>query len=229
LKKFITLNTNSKITTVGLDLAKNSFSLHAFDEAGNTVLAKDLKRGQVLSFFEKLEPCRVGLEACASAHCWARELIKLGHDVKLIPAQRVKAFLPRMKNDAQDAKAIARALRDPEMRFVSVKNVEQQALLMLLKARDLLMGQRTSLINAVRGHFGEIGIVFPQGAHEEKVLVQLVLQDDQQMRLSQLMRDALKALVASLSNLEGEIKVLNGAIAKQHKSNEQSHHLKVAS
>jgi transposase len=92
MTKIITIITNSKIATVGLDLAKNSFSLHAFDEAGNTVLAKDLKRGQVLSFFEKLEPCRVGLEACASAHHWARELIKLGHDVKLIPAQRVKPF-----------------------------------------------------------------------------------------------------------------------------------------
>lgn len=107
MRKSITHTTNNKIATVGLDLAKSSFSVHAFDEVGTTVLAKDLKRGQVRSFFEKLEPCRVGLEACASAHHWARELIKLGHDVKLIPAQRVKAFLPRMKNNAQDAKAIA--------------------------------------------------------------------------------------------------------------------------
>ena len=225
MTKIITKNVMSKITTVGLDLAKNSFSLHAFDEAGNTVLTKDLKRGQIHSFFEKLEPCRVGLEACASAHHWARELIKLGHDVKLIPAQRVKAFLPRMKNDAQDAKAIARALRDPEMRFVSVKSVEQQASLMLFKARDLLMGQRTALINAIRGHFGEIGIVVPQGAHEIKVLVCMVLQGDEQMRLPQLMRQALKALVSSLNNLEDEIKVLNGAIAKQHKASEKSQNL----
>jgi hypothetical protein len=187
------------------------------------VLAKDLKRGQVPSFFEKLEQRRVGPEACASAHHWARELVELGHDVKLISAQRVKAFLPRMKNDAQDAKAIARALRDPEMRFVSVKSVEKQVFLMLFKARDLLMGQRTGLINAIRGHFGEIGIVVPQGAHEIKALVQMVLQDDQQMRLPELMRHALQALVTSLSNLETEIKVLNVAIAKQHKASEQSH------
>jgi transposase len=225
MTKIITQNTNSKIATVGLDLAKNSFSLHGFDEAGNTVLTKDLKRSQVLSFFEKLESCKVGLEACASAHHWARELGKLGHDVRLIPAQRVKAFLPRMKNDAQDAKAIARALRDPEMRFVSVKSVEQQASLMLFKARDLLMGQRTQLINALRGHFGEIGIVVPQGAHEVKGLVRLVLQGDEQLRLPHLMQSALKALVTALGNLEDEIKVLNAAIAKQHKSNEQSQNL----
>ena len=225
MTKIITKTVMSKIATVGLDLAKNSFSLHGFDDAGHTVLAKDLKRSQVLSFFEKLEPCRVGLEACASAHYWARELIKLGHDARLIPAQRVKAFLPRMKNDAQDAKAIARALRDPEMRFVGVKSVEQQASLMLFKARDLLMGQRTALINALRGHFGEIGIVVPQGAHEVKVLVEMVLQDDQQMRLPQMMRSALKALVSSLRNLEDEIKVLNTAIARQHKTNGKSQNL----
>jgi transposase len=225
MTKIITQNSNSKIVSVGLDLAKNSFSLHGFDEAGNTVVTKDLRRGQVLSFFEKLETCRVGLEACASAHYWARELMKLGHDAKLIPAQRVKAFLPRMKNDAQDAKAIARALRDPEMRFVSVKSVEQQASLMLFKARDLLTGQRTALINALRGHFAEIGIVVPKGAHEAKVLVDRVMQDDQQMRLPQMMRDALKALVASLLGVEDEIKVLNGAIAKHHKTNEQSQNL----
>ena len=225
MTKIITKPVMSKIATVGLDLAKTSFSVHGFDEAGNTVLVKELKRGQVLSFFEKLEPCRVGLEACASAHYWARELIKLGHDVKLIPAQRVKAFLPRMKNDAQDAKAIARAVRDPEMRFVGVKSVEQQASLMLFKARDLLIGQRTALINALRGHFGEIGIVAPKGAHEVRALVQLVLRDDEAMRLPHLMHHALKALVASLGNLEDEIKVLNVAIAKQHKASEKSQNL----
>ena len=217
--------TKTTIHTIGLDIAKNSFSVHGFDVEGHTILTKDLKRAQVLLWFAKLPPCLVGLEACASAHHWARELAKLGHDVKLIPAQRVKAFLPRMKNDAQDAKAIARALRDPEMRFVSVKSVEQQASLMLFKARDLLMGQRTGLINAIRGHFAEIGIIVPKGAHEAKALVQMVLQDDEQLRMPHLMRSALKALVSSLSNLENEIKVLNTAIAKQHKACEQSQNL----
>jgi transposase len=133
-------STMSMITTIGLDIAKNSFAVHGFDVEGVTVLAKALKRAQIAGFFAKLAPCRVGLEACASAHYWAREITKLGHDVRLIPAQRVKAFLPRQKNDAADAKAIGRAVRDPEMRFVAVKTVEQQAALMLFKSRDLLIG-----------------------------------------------------------------------------------------
>jgi transposase len=217
--------TETAIHTIGLDIAKNSFSLHGFDEAGNTALARDLKRGQVLSFFVKLKPCRVGLEACASAHHWARELIKFGHDVRLIPAQRVKAFLPRMKNDAQDAKAIARARRDPEMRFVGVKSVAQQASLMLFKARDLLIAQRTQVINALRGHFAEIGIVVPQGAHEVKVLIDMVIEDNHEQRLPEAMRVALKALVATLANVEEEIKVLNTSISAQHKASAQSQRL----
>jgi transposase len=219
------MNTITTIRTIGLDIAKNSFSIHGYDEAGVSVLAKDLKRGQVLAFFGKLNPSLVGLEACASVHFWARELGKLGHDVKLIPAQRVKAFLPRMKNDAQDAKAIARAVRDPEMRFVGVKSVEQQASLMLFKVRDLLIGQRTQLINALRGHFGEIGIVAPKGAHEVKGLVEMVMREDVEQNLPHLMRHALRALVSSLGNLEDEIKVLNVTIAKQHKASEQSQNL----
>ena len=217
--------TQPAIHTIGLDIAKNSFALHGFDAGGHTVLVKELKRGQVLAFFAKLEACRVGLEACASAHYWGRELMKLGHDVKLIPAQRVKAFLPRQKNDAADAKAIARAARDPEMRFVEVKSVEQQASLMLFKSRDLLMGQRTQLLNALRGHFGEIGIVVPKGAHEVKALVDLVMGQEEEHTLADAMCQALKALVATLAALEDEIKVLNTAILKQHKASEVSQRL----
>jgi transposase len=211
--------TEIAIHTIGLDIAKNSFSVHGFDVDGHTVLTKDLKRGQVLTFFDKLPAARVGLEACASAHYWARELVMRGHDVKLIPAQRVKAFLPRMKNDAADAKAIARAVGDPEMRYVGVKTVEQQSLLMLFKARDLLTAQRTALINALRGHFGEIGIVVAKGAHEVKHLVARVQHDDQ---LPPLMQAALQPLVASLLGLEDEIKTLNVAILKQHRASELS-------
>lgn len=214
--------TEAIIHTIGLDIAKNSFSVHGFDAAGNTVLTKELKRGQVLAWFCKQPPCLVGLEACASAHYWAREIGKLGHEVKLIPAQRVKAFLPRMKNDAADAKAIARAVRDPEMRFVGVKTQEQQALLMLFKARDLLIAQRTQLINALRGHFGEIGSVVAKGAHEAKLLMQLVMRGDS---LPAVMRQALRPLVASLLGVEEEIKVLNTVILKQHKASELSQRL----
>jgi transposase len=211
--------TGTSIRTIGLDIAKNSFSVHGFDGGGNTVLEKAMKRGQVLAWFAKLPACLVGLEACASAHHWARELTRLGHDVKLIPAQRVKAFLPRMKNDAADAKAIARALRDPEMRFVGVKTVGQQSLLMLFKARDLLTGQRTALINALRGHFGEIGIVIPKGAHEVKALIKRVMSDD---GLPAAMAQALRPLVNCLLALEDEIKALNGVILKQHRASEMS-------
>ena len=219
------MDKNITIATIGLDIAKNSFSVHGFDAGGNTALIKDLKRGQVMAFFSKLAPCRVGLEACASAHYWAREIAGIGHDVRLIPAQRVKAFLPRMKNDAADAKAIARAVRDPEMRFVHVKSVENQAGLMLFKARDLLMGQRTQLINALRGHFSEIGIVVPKGAHEAKALVAMVMREDTGLPLPLTMRAALKPLVTSLLALEEEIKVLNTALLKQHRSSETSQRL----
>jgi len=219
------MKTITRVSALGLDIAKNSFAVHGFDDEGHSVIAKELKRGQVLGFFAKLEPARVGLEACASAHYWGRELMKLGHDVKLIPAQRVKAFLPRQKNDAADAKAIARAVRDPEMRLVSVKSVEQQASLMLFKSRDLLMAQRTQLINALRGHFGEIGIVVAKGAHEVKGLVDLVMGQETDQTLAPAMRQALKALVATLAGLEDEIEVLNSAILEQHKTNEVSQRL----
>ena len=214
--------TETTIHTIGLDIAKNSFSVHGFDIEGNTVLTKDLKRGQMLAWFAKLPACLVGLEACASAHYWAREIAGLGHEVKLIPAQRIKAFLPRMKNDAADARAIARAVREAEMRFVGIKTVEQQSLLMLFKARDLLTAQRTALINALRGHFGEIGIVVARGAHEVKPLVARVMKDDQ---LPPLMAMALRPLVASLLVLEDGIKTLNVAILKQHRGSEMSQRL----
>ena len=213
------------ITTIGLDIAKNSFSVHGFDVEGVTVLTKELKRAQIAGFFAKLEPCRVGLEACASAHYWAREITKLGHDVRLIPAQRVKAFLPRQKNDAADAKAIGRAVRDPEMRFVAVKTVEQQCVLMLFKSRDLLIAQRTQLLNALRGHFGEIGVVVPRGAHEVTALVAMVMDAEKTQSLPDAMRAALRPLVSALFTLNEEVAVLNTAILRQHRGSETSQRL----
>lgn len=213
------------ITTIGLDIAKNSFSVHGFDGSGVTVLTKELKRAQIAGFFARLEPCRVGLEACASAHYWAREIAKLGHDARLIPAQRVKAFLPRQKNDAADAKAIGRAVRDPEMRFVAVKTVEQQCVLMLFKSRDLLIGQRTQLLNALRGHFGETGVVVPRGAHEVTALVAQVMDAEKAQCLPDTMRAALRPLVSALFTLNEEVAVLNKAILKQHRESETSQRL----
>jgi transposase len=154
----------TEITTIGLDLAKTVFQVHGADDGGNPVLRKKLRRGQVLGFFAGLSPCRVGMEACASAHYWARELQALGHEVRLIPPQYVKPFVKTNKNDATDAEAICEALSRPTMRFASVKSADQQSVLMLHRSRELLVRQRTMLINALRGHCGEFGLVAAQDA-----------------------------------------------------------------
>ena len=148
-----------QVTTIGLDIAKNMFQVHGIDGVEKVVVRKQLRRSQVLVFFKALPPCLVGMEACASAHYWARELTQLGHRVRLMPA---KAYVKRNKNDAADAEAICEAVR----RFVQIKSVEQQGRLMLHRARDLLMRQRTQLINALRAHLAELGIGAAQGLSE---------------------------------------------------------------
>ena len=147
-----------QVTTIGLDIAKNVFQVHGIDAAEKVVVRKQLRRSQVLEFFKALPPCLIGMEACASAHYWARELTKLGHKVRLMPARDVKAYVKRNKNDAADAEAICEAVRRPTMRFVQVKSAEQQSQLMLHRTRDLLMRQRTQVINALRAHMAELGI-----------------------------------------------------------------------
>src|SRR6266576_1718507 len=152
-----------QITTIGLDIAKNVFQVHGIDAAEKVVVRKPLRRGQVIKFFAGLSPCLVGMEACASAHYWARELTRLGHEVRLMPAKDVKAYVKRNKNDAADAAAICEAVRRPTMRFVRIKSAEQQGRLMLHRTRDLLMRQRTQVINALRAHLAELGITSAQG------------------------------------------------------------------
>ena len=151
-----------QITTIGLDIAKNVFQVHGIDAAEKVVVRKQLRRGQVLAFFRALPRCLIGIEACATSHCWARELTKLGHQVRLMPAKDVKAYVKRNKNDAADAQAICEAVRRPTMRFVQIKSVEQQGQLMLHRARDLLMRQRTQLINALNA--GERQNLVPGGS-----------------------------------------------------------------
>src|SRR5438105_4575655 len=141
-----------QISTIGIDIAKNVFQVHGVDAAGKPVLKKQLRRGQMLEFFGKLPPCLIGMEACATSHHWARELRKLGHDVRLMPPSYVKAYVKRGKNDAADAEAICEAVTRPSMRFVPIKSAEQQGALMLHRTRDLLIRQRTQLINAMRAH-----------------------------------------------------------------------------
>ena len=152
-----------QVITIGLDLAKNVFQVHGIDAAGKVLVRRQLRRGDVLRFFGGLPRCLVGMEACATAHYWARELTKLGHTVRLMPPAYVKPYVKRGKTDVADAEAIAEAVTRPTMRFVAVKTADQQAALMLHKVRDLLVRQRTMLINALRGHLAEFGIVAARG------------------------------------------------------------------
>jgi transposase len=164
----------SSVTIVGLDIAKNVFQVHGVDGGGASVIAKAVRRGQLLSFFASLPQCVVGIEACSSAHHWARSLIALGHQVKLIPPAYVKPYVRRNKNDAVDAAAICEAVGRPSMRFVPVRSVENQAQLMRHRARELLVGQRTQMLNALRGHLGEIGVVASQGVQNAYALKRLL-------------------------------------------------------
>src|SRR5215475_8899344 len=152
-----------EVTTIGLDLAKHVFEVHGVDAGGATVLRKQLRRSQVVTFFSRLPRCVVGMEACATAHYWARELGALGHEVQLMPAQYVKAYVKRNKNDAADAEAICEAVTRPTMRFVPVKMAEQQAAQLLHRGREQLVRQRTMLANALRAHLAEFGMVAAQG------------------------------------------------------------------
>jgi len=157
-----------QVTTVGLDLAKNIFQVHGIDDNGEVAFNRALRRAQVLAFFERLEPCLVGIEACGTSHHWARELIKLGHNVKLIPPAYVKPYVKRGKSDAVDAAAICEAVTRPTMRFVEVKTPEQQAILSVHRTRDLIVRQRTQTINMMRAQLAEFGIVLPQGVYHAR-------------------------------------------------------------
>src|SRR4030088_3853110 len=154
-----------QITTIGLDIAKNVFQVHGIDAKEKVVARRQLRRSQGIAFFKALPPCLIGMEACATAHYWARELTKLGHEVRLMPAKDVKAYVKRNKNDAADAEAICEAVGRPRMRFVWAKSAEQQGRLMQHRARDLLLRQQTQVINALRAHLAELGIV--AGARRE--------------------------------------------------------------
>ena len=152
-----------QVTTIGVDLAKNVFQVHGIAENDVVLFNKPLRRAKFLPFFAKLDPCLIGMESCSSAHHWARELTALGHEVRLIPPMYVKPYVKRGKSDAIDAEAICEAVTRPTMRFVAIKTVEQQALLSLHRARDLLVRQRTQLINGLRGLVAEFGIYIPRG------------------------------------------------------------------
>jgi transposase len=213
-----------QITTIGLDIAKNVFAVHGIDAAEKVVVRKPLRRSQVMTFFEGLAPCLVGMEACATSHYWARELTKLGHQVRLMPAKDVKAYVKRNKNDAADAEAICEAVRRPTMRFVQVKSAEQQGRLMQHRTRDLLMRQRTQLINALRAHLAELGIAAAQGREGLKELLTIIASDED-VRLPADAHASLIVLAAQLQALQTMIGSIEKRIVAQHRSNEASQRL----
>ena len=210
-----------QITTIGLDIAKNVFQVHGIDAAERVVVRKQLRRGQVMKSFEAVPPCLVGMEACATAHYWARELTKLGHRVRLMPAKDVKASVKRNKNDAADAEAICEAVRRPTMRFVEVKSAEQQGRLMQHRARDLLMRQRTQAINALRAHMAELGIVAAQGREGLKTLLAIIA-DQKDERLPVDARASLTVLAMQLQALQTMIGSIEKRITAQHRASEES-------
>lgn len=214
-----------KISTIGLDLAKNVFQVHGVDATGQVVVRRQLRRAEVIKFFAGLSPCLVGMEACGSAHHWARELTALGHTVRLIPARAVKPYVkPGKKNDATDAAAICEAVGRPHMQFVPIKTDEQQAVLMLHRTRELLVGQRTTLINAMRGHLAELGIVAAQGFAAFKTLL-VVVHDEVDARLPAVARTALKVVARQIDEVSDRIEALEKEIMAWHKTNETSQRL----
>jgi transposase len=214
----------SEVTTVGLDLAKHVFQVHGVDAEGATVVRRQLRRGQVLAFFSRLPRCLVGLEACATAHYWARELQGLGHEVRLMPAQYVKAYVKRNKNDAADAQAICEAVLRPTMRFVAPKTAEQQAALLLHRGRERLVGQRTMLVNALRAHLAEFGVVAPQGLRNVGQLIAIV-RDAGDARLPGLARQVLEVLALQIEQIEGAVAALEKQLMAWHKANPVSQRL----
>ena len=211
------------IAVVGLDLAKTVFQVHGVGADGTVVVRRQLRRGQVVGFFQSIGPCLVGIEACASAHHWARELMAIGHEVRLMPPAYVKAYVKRGKTDAADAEAIAEAVTRPTMRFVAVKSKAQQAVLMLHKTRDLLVRQRTMLINALRGHLGEFGIVAPQGPAGVRAALKSLREEGQ--ALPDLAHAALGGLAEQLEHLGAEISRMERRILDWHRQDETSRRL----
>jgi len=211
------------ITTIGLDIAKSVFQVHGID-AGTIILRRQLKRRYVLVFFQKLPPCLVGIEACASSHYWCRELKALGHAVRLMPPAYVKPYVKRQKNDATDAEAICEAVRRPTMRFVKTETPEQQSCLMLHRTRHLFIRQQTAVVNAIRAHLAEFGIVAPVGRRGVEELLNVVA-DANDERLPEVARACLAALGDQLRVLKAQVLKFDRMITVWHQSNEMSKRL----
>jgi transposase len=213
-----------KITTVGLDLAKSVFQVHGITEEGAVIVRRALRRSQVLDFFRKLQPCLVGMEACGSAHYWAPEIPALGHTVRLLPPVYVKAYLKRNKTDAADAEAICEAVTRPTMRYVPVKTQDEQSAGMVLKARDLLIRQRTQTINALRAHLAELGIVRATGL-VGIISLAAIVRDNSDLRLPDVARMALEELVEQIETVTARIERLDRKILETVRKDESARRL----
>jgi transposase len=214
----------TEVSTIGLDLAKNVFQVHGVDALGETVIRKQVRRRQVLPLFKKLPLCLVGVEACATSHHWARQLEALGHEVRIMPANYVKPYVKRNKNDAADAQAICEAVTRPTMRFVTAKSAEQQSIMMVHRTRALLIRQRTMLVNAIRAHLAEFGIVAHVGLRGLKTLL-AVVSDPKDERVPSVARRCLVSLATALMCVEQEVTGAEMRIHAWHRSNEASRRL----
>ena len=214
----------SEIITIGIDIAKNVFQIHGVDETGGVVVRRQLRRRQVLPFFHRLPACLIGMEACASSHHWAREIGKFGHEVKLMPPRYVKPYVKRNKNDAADAEAICEAVTRPTMRFVPIKTVEQQSVLMLHRTRQLFVRQRTTVINAIRAHMAEFGIVAGIGRNGVEALLALIVKGEDE-RIPAQARNCLMALAMQLELLKRQLLEADRRVLAWHRQNKLSKRL----
>ena len=212
------------VTTIGLDIAKSVFQVHGVDAAGQVIIRRQLKRRYMLAFFQKLRPCLVGIEACASSHHWSRELQALGHSVRLMPPAYVKPYVKRQKNDMADAEAICEAVTRANMRFVPTKTPEQQSGLVLHRTRQLFIRQLTAVTNAIRAHLAEFGIVAPVGRNGVEELL-LVVTDTNDKRVPEVARVCLAALGSQLRRFKEQILEFDRLITAWHRSNEMSKRL----
>lgn len=212
--------------TIGVDIAKRFFQVHVVDATDKVLVNKKLRRSEFLAFFENLPPSLIGMESSGSAHHWARELIAIGHDVKLMTPMYVKPYVKRGKNDAVDAEAICEAVTRPTMRFVAVKSVDQQSVLMIHRTRSLLIRQRTMLVNALRGHLAELGIVAPVGIERVGELVDRVLgHEGDELGVPPLVRSIVETYARQIMTVTEEVKALEKQLKDWHRTSEASRRL----